>query len=359
MTLFLMKLIKCFVLVILLMPTAVQAGTCYDWPKIFAKNRQVFTDSTKKRILVLPFVNEMENFDVQWLSHGLQLGMMQMLVHAKNASVIESLGSETSFETKNAAAIGKAAGAHFVIAGQYLVGEGTLKIFVRYVDVQKERSLALDENKIEWPHMKQFAASLVYFARRASKHFPKVKVNKKLVAAIRNEPRHDKALYHWSFGKLAQMSASSGDIDTAQHEYRTAIQHDFNYCYAYLGYSQSFAEKGFIAKINKKKYRELYQQAEREIKKAALLCPVIASTWGQRVMQYLEADVLQEAGHDYMAKSYWKDAEKKLKAALKILPGDLSAMRDLQKVFSSQGKGKKASEYTSMIEELTQCSKDI
>ncbi len=324
-----------------------QAKSCYPWKNIFKKNRSVFEKAQKqKRILVLPFINKTKENKLQWFGDAMRLGLFLMLEHAKDTDVIEQRPTQTTFDEQEAITLGKAAGADYVIAGVYNRGQGTLNIFVRYIDVNAEKQTPIEEEEIEWPSTQKYSELMVHMARRASKAFKTVRVDKKLLHAIQNKPRSIASLQYWTLAQLTHQKGSDQDILQAQHLYQEALKNDFNYCYAYLGYAQTLAETGFMQKVQKKDYRESYQMAQRELSKATLLCPHIAGLWAERVAQYLAADTLHLEALDLINKGQQAAAQQKLSKALTLLPGDINVLQATQQTGGANA---------SQLSELTQC----
>ncbi len=340
-------IIACFALVVMLSPRQAPARTCYNWPAIFEANRKVFAASPKdKRILILPYINETNDPNLQWLSDALRLGLFLALESTKNTKVIEKRSAETTFDLNEAIQLGKTANADYVIAGQYHKKTDKLEIFTRFVDVSAKKQVPIEEEVIAWPSPKKLSELFIHLARRASKAFKKVRVDKKVLMGTENRVRNLTAMNFWVLGQIADAKGTEAHILKARGFYEEAIKNDFNYCYAYLGLAQTLAEIGFMAKVEGRDYKNYFQQAERELTKMLLLCPIIGKHWGRRVTQYLEADALQTSAADRLEKGDSAAAAQQLEEALKALPGDVSSLKLMQQL----GKGD-----TSSLPSLTNC----
>jgi len=305
-----------------------QAKSCHDWPAIFAANRSIFSNpDSAKHVLILTFLNKTKDPRQQWLGDALRLGLFLMLEPAKNTDVIEIRTDNTSFEIEEMATIGKLAGADYVIGGEYRMGEDELIVYTRFVDVAKQKNLKLEESTIEWESPKKFSELLIHLARRASKAFKKVKVNKKTLQRAQVQARSIPALEYWTLAQMADAKGTAAGIEKAHKLYQEAIKNDFNFCYGYMGLAQTLAETGFMKKLKGKPYRQNYLMAQKELTKVALLCPETAKLWGARVTQYLEADVQQTAGRELLAEGDRVGAMTKFEEAVKILPGDVSSLK--------------------------------
>lgn len=346
-----------FILVaVLSMPSPPAAASCFDWPAILQANRNRFaTDGGAQKILVLSFVNETGNPQLQWLAEAFRLALAMALQPAKGGDVIERPSRETTFLPAEAALLGQAIGADYVIAGQYRMDPGTLKVFTHFVGVQGATSLALNEDAVEWPNPQKLAELVSYLARRASKAFPKIKVDKKRLELTQNAPRSLTAFEHWTLGMLADEKGTLEKIETAHAEFQEAIKNDFNYCHAYLGAAQTAAERGFIARLQGKPYKDQQQKAQRELTKMTLLCPPVAELWHERVTQYLEGDVAYTAGVDLAKQGKTREAIGQLEKGIALLPGDVLARHTLAQLYQQVGAGDKASEQAGAIAELARC----
>lgn len=349
--------ISCLIACTLLLSSRVaSARVCFDWPAIFEKNRSLFNASPgERKIFILPFINDTGNPRSQWLAEAFRLGLFLALEQAKNGDVIELHSRQTTFEPGEAVTLGQAVGADYVIAGQYHIGDQNLQVFTHFVDVKAGGSLELNEEVIEWPNPQKFTELLVYLARRASKAFDKIKVDKKKLKRTQNEPRSLAAFESWTLGTLADEKGTEREIAKARDHFAEAIKNDFNYCYGYLGLAQAWAELGFIEKLKGKPYKENYQKAQKELTKVALLCPDIAKTWKDRVTQYLQADIFQSAGADLAKKGEWGAASGQLEKGIALLPGDVLARGQLQRIYQQRGKGAQASEQAAIIASLAHC----
>ena len=118
-------------------------------------------------------------------------------------------------------------------------------------------------------------------------------------------------------------------IEKAHELYLEAIKNDFNFCFGYLGMAQTFAELGFIAKLEGKPYRDEYLQAQRDLSKVILLCPETGKLWGRRVTQYLDADVFDTSGQEMKRSGDTAGAQAQFEQAVTVLPGDVTALRAL------------------------------
>lgn len=315
-------------LLLLLCAQTAEAQRCFDWPAIYQANRSIFTpESSEQKILILPFINKTEDMELQWIGDAMRLGLFLSLEDASDGNVIEQRSKQVSFETEEIVSLGMKAGADYVIAGEFDTKKDTLIVFTRFVSVAKQESISLEENEIEWPNMEKYAELLIHLARRASKAFEKIRVDHKLLKNSKNNPGSVFALYYWTLGQLSEEKASLKDIQKAKENFESAIKNDFNYCYGYLGLAQALAELGFANKLRGRKYREDMQSAQRELSKASLLCPDTGKRWAKRVSQYLEADILQKSGEDLLNKGQRQEGTEKLKAALELLPGDLSSLK--------------------------------
>ena len=93
------------------MPRMTHAA-CKDWAEIMTRNRSIFEEgSNDKRVLILPFINETKNENLQWVSDALRLGLFLMLENAEKSDVIEVRSTQTSFDVGEALQLGRAAGA--------------------------------------------------------------------------------------------------------------------------------------------------------------------------------------------------------------------------------------------------------
>ncbi len=354
---FLGRIFVClFLLFTFCLTPVAEARSCFDWPAIFNENRSLFTpQSNEKKLLILPFINETGTPRLQWLGEAFRLGLFQLLETANHSNVIEMRSPQTTFIPEEAAQLGQAVGADYVIAGQYRGGAGELKVFTHLVDVAKGGSLELNEEGIEWPNPQKFTDLLVYLARRASKAFDRIKVDKKKLAYLKNEPRSLAAFEHWTLGWLAQEKATVRNIGEARKHYQEAVNNDFNYCYGYLGVAQAWAELGFIAKLRGKPYKDSYQKAQRELTKGALLCPEVAKAWQKRATQYLQADVFQTTGQDRARKGEWGKAIEQLEKGVALLPGDVLARRGLAQAYRHRGRSEAAQKQTATLSSLARC----
>ncbi len=331
-TAFMKHILILLTLFLLSPPASLLAATCYDWPAVFAENRSVFKGNPgDKKILILPFVNKTEGGREQWLSEAFRLGLIYMMERGQKTDVIETRSAQTSFDKEDILSLARAAGAQFAIAGEYRVNPDTINIYFRFIDVGASKQIPIEEKTIEWRNTVKYAQVLIYMTRRASKAFKDVRVKKKELESIEHRVRNVPALQAWVLGQLAAGQGTAAQIRQSKLDYEQAIKSDFNYCYAYLGLAQSLAELGFMTKLEGKSYMKQFEASQKELTKVTLLCPYLVQEFGKRVTQYLEANALQTAAADRLAKGDALKARELASEAIRILPGDISSYRTLKK----------------------------
>lgn len=304
------------------------AASCFDWPVLWAKNESRFHKGSDKRVLILPFVNAGTDKSADWLDQGFRFGLQSVLGFAKNAQLITANATPT-FETAAALEQGQKAGADYVIAGQFRLEAEHLLTYVQFIDVKRGGAAQLMEEKSEWPNPQKFSELLIYLARRASKSFSQLKLEKKAAAYLAVHSRSLKATQLWSQAMQQAVGGNEAGLHEAYEQFKTAIKDDFNFCHGYLGVALTGAQRGFMERLHGIPHRETYQEVQRELTKTALLCPELTEAWRDRIMQYLEADIAHAAGATALQAGDAAKARSHFAEAVQILPGDILSLRGL------------------------------
>ena len=322
---------------------------CYNWPRIFQANQQLFAPSPQdKRLVLFPYRYQGKDPQHHWLGVGIQRGLAMGLepIPGLHVEIISSL-TQDSLDAVGAKKQAQERGADYALIGSYRIAGDELFVYTQFLPLRHPEHLPPEESRIEWPRTEPFRQLLLTLSRRISKAFKELRIKKKQIMGLLPRFRNFDAYRFWVLGQEARQAAQVTAIKNALAYYKKSRAHDFNFCYAYLGLAQSLTEAGFIKKVSGQDYRNLYQEAQLELGKVGLLCPELTLAWAARITQYLEADVLQISAEQQFKQGQKGLARQQAEEALKLLPGDPSSWRLLGRL----GRGSAKKRY----QELSRC----
>ena len=341
-----------------MLPKNVEAASkCLQWSRIF--NRNLIRERAPKqglKIMILPFLNNTRRSKDNWLTESFRVLLSDYLQLKKGVWVFPNRLSMTTSDINEAVSIGRKFDMDYVIMGSFAYKDPVLKTYAIIVDAQKKGGqIARYEGDVEYPGSSQTGLLFFHLASFISEAIKKGPFKEKKISAYINNPKKVQALKYYVTGELSLDEGSPDGVEGALDFFARAIQDDYNYVHAYLGYAQALAMQGFVKKLKGEDYRIFFEQAERELKKAELLNPYLTKLKQTSILRFLHAEINEIAAHDWLAKDKLSRAAKEYEKAASILPGNPKVHNNLTAIYQKLGKSKAAEQHYRELLELNRC----
>ncbi|MDO8643987.1 MAG: hypothetical protein Q7S00_03345 [bacterium] len=311
-------------------PAVPAAESCPDWPEVFRMNRA--ETGSGKKVLIFSFQNKDGAPEDEWLTDSFRYLLADYFSFSKKLTVlnIPDVQAAQPVETKEALDLSKNRGADYLLYGFFKrdLVKGTLTVFVRFTDVQKNKELGRAQWEMEYPKTEKIFDLYIEVADQAFQFFAGKKNEKKRLLPFRHESRSVVSFQDYILARRLVETGEPQNIETAVRLFGEALQNDYNYAPAYLGRAEALLMHAYVAKTEGKAHRALVRDAEKDLTKASLLHPAFTEKMQGTIQNYLKADPHQVAGLA-LAQENNKKAQNEFKKGLSFLPGDVLALRYL------------------------------
>jgi tetratricopeptide (TPR) repeat protein len=305
--------------------------------------------------MVLPFINSTHRQQDNWLTEAYRILLSEYLTLNDKAWIFPNRMSVTTFDINEAIMVGRKFEMDYVVIGSFSYKDPILKTYVIVIDTDKGVQVGRFEKSVEYPSSVQSGLLFFNLASDTSQALGMGALKEKQYFSFINNPRRAEALKYYIMADMALHEGDPDGVKDALDLYLKAIQNDYNYAHGYLGYAQSLAVQGFIQKLEDKSYRVYYERAERELQKAMLLNPKLADARKNSIMRFLQAEVHEVAGRDWLARNKLSRATKEFEKAAALLPGNPSVKGYLAGIYRKRGKDKTAEKHYREYRELNRC----
>lgn len=314
--------------------------------------------SRRLKVLVLPFENQTQLPEDEWLRDAFSEALTDHLLYAKkpdmisrlnlNQSCVENRKSPYIKFTSAAAAedLGKLLGADRVIYGAFQKRGNDLVTFSRMVNASNGEILHEFRLRNETPN------NFLFFTQvhdTAASLLPALKISKGDVSGTKTKmekaklrTRDFKAYELYIRGKIAFFQQSEDGYRVAANWYREAINTDFRFALAYYGLAETLAFWGYQNKTNNKPYQDFYRKSHEAIARAKQFDPDLPFFHIQAAKQFLDADIPYVVGMTHLANKQYDLAIASFRKNLVATPKDAMTLFQMGEAYLGQNDTQRA-----------------
>jgi serine/threonine-protein kinase len=284
---------------------------------IHARNSEHAVES----IAVIPFVNENNDSNIEWVSDGLTESIINSLTQLPNLKVI-ARSSVFRYKGKEAdpIVVGKELGVRAVLTGRVQQRGDTMFISAELVDVRDDKQLWGDQYERKLSDMlsvqRDIAREITNNLRPTLSGVEQTRANKQYTANPEAYQLYLQGRFYWN-------KRTGPDFDKAIGFFQEAISKDPNYALAYTGLADSYALK---VAYTSESARAVMPNAKTAAQKALALDENLAEAHASL------GQILQYYDYDFPA------AEKEYRRAIELNPNYASAHQWFAEQLSSLGR---------------------
>ena len=281
------------------------------------RSTEVVIDS----IAVLPFVNQNQDQNLEWISDGLTESIINSLTQLPNLKVIaRSSVFRYKGQQTDPIVVGKALGVRAILTGRIQQRGDTMLVSAELIDIRDNKQLWGEQYERKLPDMlsvqRDIAREMTSSLRPTLTGIEEVKANKQHTANPEAYQLYLQGRFYWN-------RRTPADFEKAIGFFQQAIDRDPNYAMAYSGLADTYALKTVYSSDPP---RELMPRAKAAATKALELDPALAEAHASlgQIVEYYDYDFVT--------------AEKSLRRAVELNPNYPSAHLWLSELLTAQGR---------------------